>query len=89
MNFEWDKTKAYTNHRKHGISFLEASEVFNDEHSSCVYDPDHSDKEDRFLLFGVSSQGTALVVSYTERSDTIRLISARRMTRQERKAYEG
>ncbi|CAK8724263.1 Ribonuclease toxin, BrnT, of type II toxin-antitoxin system [Candidatus Electrothrix aarhusensis] len=89
MNFEWDKTKARTNKKKHGVSFTEASEVFNDEHSSCVYDPDHSYEENRFLLFGVSSKGTPLVVSYTERSGTIRIISARRMIRQERKAYEG
>ncbi|KAB2932535.1 MAG: BrnT family toxin [Candidatus Contendobacter sp.] len=88
MDFEWDETKARTNERKHGIAFLEATEVFGDDHSSCVHDPDHSYGEDRYLLFGVSSKGNFLVVSYTERSGVIRLISARRMTRQERKAYE-
>lgn len=89
MNFEWNEAKARVNAKKHGVSFVEASEVFNDEHSSCVYDPDHSSAEDRYLLFGVSLKGTPLVVSYTERPNSIRIISARRMTRQERNAYEG
>ncbi len=88
MNFEWDKTKAQTNENKHGVSFIEASEVFDDEHSSSVHDPDHSYGEERYLLFGISSKGNLLVVSYTERLNIIRIISARRMTRQERKAYE-
>ena len=88
MDFEWDDTKAHTNEKKHGVSFLEAAEVFGDDHSSCVHDPDHSYDEDRYLLFGVSSKGNFLVVSYTERLDTIRIISTRRMTNQERKAYE-
>lgn len=89
MDFEWDKTKDSSNQKKHGISFAEASEVFNDDLSSCVPDPDHSYREERYLLFGVSSKGTYLVVSFTERGEAIRIISARRMTRQERKAYEG
>ena len=88
MDFEWDETKARINEEKHGVSFLEATEVFGDDHSSCIHDPDHSYGENRYLLFGVSSNGKFLVVSYTERLDTVRLISARRMTRQERKAYE-
>lgn len=88
MNFEWDEAKARTNKKKHGVSFLEASEVFADEQSSCVPDPDHSFGEERYLLFGLSSTGIPLVVSYTERHSYIRIISARRMTRQERKAYE-
>jgi uncharacterized protein len=88
MDFEWDEIKEHTNQRKHGISFLEASEVFADEHSSCVLDPDHSYNEERYLLFGVSLKGNYLVVSFTERIETIRIISARPMTRQERNAYE-
>jgi hypothetical protein len=88
MNFEWDRTKARTNEKKPGVSFIEASQVFDDEHSSCVPDPDHSYGEERYLLFGISSTGNPLVISYTERLDIIRIISARRMTRQERKAYE-
>jgi len=88
MDFEWDEAKACTNQRKHGVSFLEVAEVFSDEHSSCVHDPDHSHDEERYLLFGVSSKGNYLVISFTERSDTVRIISARQMTRQERNAYE-
>ncbi len=88
MDFEWDETKARINQRKHGVSFLEAAEVFSDEHSSSVQDPDHSYDENRYLLFGVSLKDNYLVVSFTERSETIRIISARQMTRQERNAYE-
>ena len=88
MDFEWDETKARTNEWKHGISFAEATEVFGDDHSSCVADPDHSQGEERYLLFGVSAKGTHLVVSFTERKHVIRIISARRMTPPERRAYE-
>ena len=86
--FEWDGEKARENEEKHSVGFLEASEVFDDDHSSTVPDPDHSVDEDRFLIFGVSKQGRYLVVSYTERGDRIRLISARQMTSRERRAYE-
>ena len=88
MEFEWDNSKANANQKKHGVSFIEATEVFGDDHSSFVQDPDHSYNEERYLLFGVSPMGNHLVVSFTERSDTIRIISARHMTHQERKAYE-
>jgi uncharacterized protein len=88
MDFEWDERKELANQKKHGVSFLEASEVFADELSSCVRDPDHSDEEERFLLFGVSLKGNFLVVSFTERLETIRIISARPITRLERNAYE-
>jgi uncharacterized DUF497 family protein len=88
MDFEWDPAKAHANERKHGVSFLEASEVFGDDHSSVVRDPDHSVEEDRYLIFGMSKGGKFLVVSYTERARRIRLISARHMTARERKAYE-
>ena len=73
MDFEWDTEKARTNESKHGISFLEACEVFDEE---------------RYLIFGMSKEGKHLVVSYTERGDRIRPISARSMTPRERKAYE-
>lgn len=88
MDFEWDDAKARINQRKHGVSLLEATEVFSDQHSLCIHDPDHSYDEDRYLLFGVSLKGNHLVVSFTERLETIRIISARPMTRQERNAYE-
>jgi len=87
--FEWDTEKARENEQKHRISFLEASEVFDDDHSSTVQDPEHSTSEDRYLIFGISKQGKHLVVAYTERGDRIRLISARHMTSRERRAYEA
>lgn len=87
--FEWDLEKARENEQKHGITFPEASEAFDDDLSSSVQDPDHSADEDRYLIFGISKQGKYLVVSYTERGDRIRLISARRMTSRERRAYEA
>ena len=63
MDFE---RKDLANKKKHGVSFLEASEVFADELSSCVRDPDHSDEEERYLLFGQSLKGSFLVVSFTD-----------------------
>ena len=88
LTFEWDPEKARGNEQKHGVPFLEATEVFDDDHSSSVADPDHSVEEQRYLIFGVSKQGKYLVVSYTENGDRIRLISARDMTARERRAYE-
>lgn len=88
MDFEWDERKDLANRKKHGITFFEASEVFADELSSCVLDPDHSIEEERYLLFGVPLKGNHLAVSFTERQETIRIISARPMTRQECNAYE-
>jgi uncharacterized protein len=88
MEFEWDPAKARENERKHGVSFQEALEVFSDDLSSSVPDPDHSENESRYLIFGQSTARRHIVVSYTERADRIRLISAREMTPRERKAYE-
>lgn len=88
MDFEWDPDKARANEGKHGVSFFEACEIFDDDHSSTVRDPDHSLDEDQYLIFGMSKDGRHLVVSYTERNGRIRLISARQMTPRERKAYE-
>ena len=88
MNFEWDPNKARQNAIKHGVTFEEASEVFGDALSLTVPDPDHSDDETRFVIFGRSLKERYLVASFTERGDRIRLISAREMTRRERAAYE-
>lgn len=88
IDFEWDPAKAKANEEKHGVSFFEGSEVFADDYSSTVRDPDHSEDEDRYLIFGLSKSGRHLVVSYTERGDRIRIISAREMTPRERRAYE-
>jgi uncharacterized DUF497 family protein len=88
VQFEWDPEKASANETVLGVSFLEASEVFDDDLSSTVPDPDHSEEENRYLIFGCSKAGTHLVVSFTEREDRVRMISARPMTPRERKAYE-
>ena len=88
MNFEWDRQKAASNLRKYSVSFVEAVEVFNDDFSSTVLDPDGSRGEFRYLTFGRTSAFRYLVVSYTERSNRVRIISARKMTPRERKAYE-
>jgi len=88
MEFEWDAAKAESNLAKHGVSFPEAATVFGDPLAMTYFDPDHSDDEDRFITFGVSSQGNVLVVSHTDREDKTRIISARRATRKEKKSYE-
>ena len=88
MNFEWSPKKAHENEAKHGVAFDEAIDVFSDELSSTVSDPDHSIGEARYLIFGRTRQDQYLVVGFTERSDRIRIINARQLTRQERKAYE-
>jgi uncharacterized DUF497 family protein len=88
LKFEWDPQKAESNLRKHRISFIEAVDVFNDDLSSTVLDPDYSSSEYRYLTFGRTSAFRYLVVSYTERGDRVRLISARKMTPHERKVYE-
>ena len=88
MHFEWDPAKAAKNVKKHGVSFDEASSVFFDPLAVTGSDPDHSDDEARWVTFGVSSAGQLLVVSHTERFESIRIFSARRTTRYERQIYE-
>ena len=88
MDFEWDDTKAERNHRKHGVSFEEASTVFFDSLSVTGQDPDHSSTEHRLVTFGLSWSGRLLAVAHTERrGDRIRIISAREATRAERRLY--
>lgn len=88
LEFEWDPVKAELNLKEHGVSFDEATTIFRDTLSITISDPDHSDYEDRFIDIGMSHRTQLLVVSYTERNDKIRIISARRATRAERKNYE-
>jgi uncharacterized protein len=88
MGYDWDKNKAVANLSKHGISYEEAKTVFDDPLYVDFYDPDHSFGEHRFILLGESAQGRLLFVSYMERNNGIRLISAREATLSERKAYE-
>ena len=86
--FEWDEKKEKTNRRKHGISFDEAETVFYDRDSITISDPEHSLDESRFIDLGMSNQSQILLVVYTERSERIRIISARKATRSERLQYE-
>ena len=86
--FEWDPNKAHTNKHNHGVTFEEASTVFGDTLSLTIYDEEHSEDEDRLIIIGMSVQHRLLVVVHTDRGDTLRIISARRATAQERKTYE-
>ncbi len=88
MKFEWDKTKPATNLGKHGVSFDEAATVFLDGLALSGPDPDHSEDESRYITFGMSSLGRLLTVPHTHRPGAIRIFSARRVTRAERKLYE-
>jgi uncharacterized DUF497 family protein len=88
MRFEWDENKAEANLLKHGVSFNEAKTVFDDPLFVDFYDPDHSDKEQRYIIIGKSRAGRLLMVSYTERDDIIRIISSRELTAGERETYE-
>lgn len=88
MEFEWDPEKATANLKKHKVSFSEAATVFGDPLSTTISDPNHSDEEDRWLTMGTSIEGRLLVVSYTDRGERVRIISARLATRRERTAYE-
>ena len=88
MTFEWDQQKAQSNLVKHGIAFKEAQTVFDDPLYVDFYDPDHSQNENRYIIIGASSMGHILLVSYTERGNITRIISARKVTKQEFKAYQ-
>jgi len=88
VQFEWDHRKAKSNLKKHGISFQEAATVFGDVLAISFDDPDHSVNEHRILTFGLSCTGKAIIVSHTERNKSMRIISARLMTKQERQIYE-
>jgi uncharacterized protein len=88
MQFGWDPRKAASNLRDHKVTFEEASSVFGDSLAITFDDPDHSEGERRLLTFGLSEQGRLLVVSHMERRGLVRIISARRATRVERRIYE-
>ncbi len=88
MEFEWDAKKAASNERKHGITFQEAATVFGDPLAVTFADPDHSVNEQRYITFGQSVQGRLIVASHSERSDRVRIISARHMSRMEGRIYE-
>ena len=89
IHFAWDRRKAQSNLVKHGVSFEEAQSVFLDEFARLMDDTDHSAAVERFLFLGYSLQARCLIVShcYREADSVIRVISARRATRQEERIY--
>ena len=88
--FNWDNKKNSANVTKHGISFDEAKSVFYDDHARILHDPDHSEDEERFLILGASEKLNILIVChcYRENDEVIRIISARKATKNEKKQYE-
>lgn len=88
MEFEWDDAKAGANLRKHGVDFAEAATVFADPLAAIFPDPDHSDEEVHEILVGHSESNRVLIVSFTERGDNIRIISARVASAGERRNHE-
>ena len=87
-HFEWDKQKAATNLRKHGVSFEEARTVFSDSLARIFGDPEHSASESREIIIGHSITRQLLVVSFVERGAALRIISARLATKREQRDYE-
>ena len=88
MQILWDHRKEKINLQKHSVLFTEAATALKDTLSVTGYDPDHSESEDRFITFGVSSKGRLLIVSHTEEEAIIRIISCRVAEKHERYIYE-
>jgi uncharacterized protein len=88
MQFEWDPAKAELNAKKHRVSFDEAITVFYDPLAATFDDPHHSESEYHFITVGYSLRGRLFVVAHVERGESIRIISARLATTQERKRHE-
>ena len=87
MDFEWDDNKAASNLQKHGVSFEEASTVFDDPLFIMFFDDEHSIDENRFITIGESNLARLLMVAHTDRDQTTRIISARKATAHERNFY--
>jgi uncharacterized protein len=89
LRIEWDLRKAEANRRKHGVTFEDAATAFSDERARLIDDPDHSEEEERFVLLGLSSSLRLLVVVHCYRAggNVIRIISARKATREEERSY--
>ena len=90
LMFNWDEKKAKSNLLKHNVSFDEAQTVFEDENARLIFDPEHSEKEERFILLGLSIKSKILTVVHCYRDDeqNIRIISARKSTKAEQKQYK-
>ena len=91
LSFEWDENKNIANRKKHNISFEEAQTAFYDDNALLIDDPDHSEEEERFILLGFSHRANLLVVChcYRQSESVIRIISARKATKNEEKAYHA
>jgi len=90
LYFEWDSDKSASNLKKHGVSFEEAKTVFSDYFARLIADPDHSQEEERFILLGTSIESNLLIVCHCIRDkESVRIISARKANKKERKAYEN
>lgn len=90
MKFDWFGPKAESNIEKHdGVSFEEAATAFDDPMQTVLIDDAHSEGEERFILLATSARGRVLAISYTERGDVTRIISAREATRPEVREYES
>ena len=89
ISFIWDDNKAELNLNKHKISFDEAQTVFSDPNARMIFDPEHSDNENRFIILGISSALRLLIVCHCYREDdmVIRIISARKANKKEQKQY--
>jgi uncharacterized DUF497 family protein len=89
IDFEWDPSKAQINTKKHNVGFIEATSVFNDPLGITIFDPDHSNHEERFITIGKSDRNRILMVAHTDRGNKTRIINARELTRTEYKDYES
>ena len=91
LSFSWDDNKNKTNQKKHNVSFEEAQSVFFDGNAIEFFDPDHSQKEHRYIMLGLSYRLSVLVVCYClrKKESEIRIISARKATKKEQKTYFG
>ena len=88
MKFDWDPTKAERNQNKHNVSFQESASVFDDPLSITFPDPAHSIEEERMIIIGRSKNSRLLFVSHLDRNNKTRIISAREVTRSEKRIYE-
>jgi len=88
LRLEWNSKKAQSNKRRHGITFEEATTIFGYPLSITIDDPTHSIDEERFITVGTTINGKLIVVVHTDRDDSIRIISARKATKNERIQYE-
>ena len=90
MRFEWNTDKNKSNIKKHGVDFNEAETVFQDEMALELFDDEHSNDEDRYIIIGISSKTRELMVCHCYRNggDVIRIFSARRATKNEIALYE-